>query len=68
MYYNTNADGYKTTNKCNISLFPMHFKILFLENESNSNSEFTCIGSEENLYGSKLISDYKLTMYTSYFI
>lgn len=62
MYYNTNADSYKTTNNWNISLFSIHFKILFLENESNSNSEFTCMGSGENLYGSKLISEYKLTM------
>lgn len=69
MYYNSNADGYiKHHYYLNISPFPMHFKIQFLEDESNLNSEFTCIGLGGNLYVSNVISEYKPTMYTSHFV
>lgn len=39
-----------------------------LEYESNSNSKLTCLGLGEILYGSKVIWEYKLTMYTSHFV
>lgn len=46
----------------------MNFKTPFLVNESNSNIKLPFIGFGEILYGSKVVSEYKLTMYTRHFV